>query len=321
MSARWWTTLWFGLMSSFVSAQEPNIVVNAGEEPETKSWTQPASINYTDSADSKDSWAVDVASKYETAIGQSSNSWFARGVVQRNTQLKKEVANYAAEMGVKLDFNTASGSGIDTHAWYLPTKLSIAWTDKTLFPDPKADCSPVPFPAECTEQEEQSLRASASMLFFRSSFEDSIAWSDASHTRVVGPDSGWTHSFLPTLTLFYDDVIDAKVNPAGVEPSGHVLGSKLVVSLATSPAFSDYRLILSANVQGVLALERSDRRKPAFARDSTLIKLSADYELVQRSYLSGRGWIPAIGISFTYGDDPLTGKLDQDFVMLAACRT
>jgi hypothetical protein len=319
MSGRWWGALCLGFVGPVVAADgsEATIVLNAAEEPETQSWTEPASVNFTDSADAKDSWAVDVAGKYEAALGQSGNNWFVRGVVQKNTQLKKEVENYAAEIGAKFDLNSESGFGIRTTTWYLPTKVSLAWTDKTLFPDPKADCAAVPLPVECTKQEEQSLRASFSTLLFRSSFEDVVAWADSTHTSVAGPKSGWTHSLLPTVTVFYDDLIDAKLDAAGVEPDGHVLGAKVVLSAATSPAFSDYRLILSATLQGVFAFERSDRRKANFASDSTLIKLSADYELGQRSYyLPGPGWVPAIGISYTSGDDPLSGKLDQDFVMV-----
>lgn len=280
--------------------------INAGEEPDEKAWTKPASVNYVNNADSNDSWNVDLAAKIE---GQK-HAWvraspFMRVVVQRNTETKKPVENYVAEVGGKFDLPQLGNT-------FLLGQTSIAFSNKTNFPDSKADCSITPLPTACIQQRERTIRPTFTVQPFRSSWENTFAYSDSQHTQLVGPT--WTHSVLPVISLFYDDVLDAKLNGVGVEPDGGVFGSKAVLGVAFSPRVTNYRLVISGGVQLITAFNRSDRRKTDFAASSTLSTVSVTYEFGPRSFEGGVGWVPSIGVTYTKGDDPLAGKKDIDNV-------
>jgi hypothetical protein len=282
------------------------LTINAGEEPDEKAWTKPASVNYVNNANSNDSWSVDLAAKVE---GQPAASLpvtaFLRAVVQRNTETKKPVENYVAEVGGKFDLPQWGNT-------FLLGQASIAFSDKTNFPDSKADCSITPLPTACIRQRERSIRPAFTVQPFRSSWENTFAYSDSQHTQLVGPT--WTHSILPVISLFYDDVLDAKLNGAGVESDGGVFGSKAILGVAFSPKVTNYRLIISGGVQLITAFNRSNRRKADFAASSTLSSASATYEFGPRSFEGGTGWVPSIGVTYTKGDDPLAGKKDIDNV-------
>lgn len=294
----------------------PKIVLNAGEEPQTMTWTQPASLSYTGNSGAPDSWAIDAAGKYQwLPFKMSSHLMFGRVVVQKNTQVKKEIENYVAEYGLLLDLSAGGGETAEG-IWSLPTKVSLAWADKTIFPDAKAVCTASPLPADCVEQEERSLRASASTQFFYPSWERTYATKDGTHTELVH--RAWTYSFLPVLGVFYDELLDAKTAPNGVKPDGHVAGAKAVISLAGSPKFTNYRMVLSTTFQEVYAFDRSSGREATFQRESWLVAASLDYELGKRSFFDeDHGWVPTVGVTYKRGDDPLSATLDQDSVMVA----
>lgn len=280
-----------------------DITLNAGEEPEQKAWTQPAAISYINNADSKDAWNIDAALK---VTGQAWKTLpvqtFVRGVIQRNTETKKPVENYAAEVGGKFDLYPGEKTWVFGQA-------SIALTDKTNFPDGKADCSVTPLPTACLRQRERTLRPTFTIQPHREPWDRTFATVDSTHDTLVGP--SWTRSIVPTLTVFYDDVLDAKLNGVGVEPDGGVLGSKVLLTMAFSPKFTDYHLVLAGSAQWISAFDRSDKRKADFATSSSLFTASATYEFGPRSFeMDSTGWVPSLGVTYTSGDDPLAGKGD-----------
>ncbi len=283
-----------------------DITLIAGEEPEQKAWTQPAAITYIDNADSKDVWNVDAALRIS---GQPFTSLpfsqFVRVVVQRSTETKKPVENYAGEIGGKFDLYPGEKTWIYGQG-------SIAYADKTNFPDADADCSAIPLPADCLRQRERSIRPTFTVQPFRSNWEKTYAAAGQTNNALIG--DGWTYSFLPTISLFYDEVLEAKLNAAGVEPSGGVLGSKVAFDMAVSPRFTDYRLVFASNVQYISAFDRSTKRKDGFAANSTLVTASITYQFGPRAFVETKGWVPSFGLTYKKGDDPLAGKKDLDNV-------
>lgn len=296
-----------------------SVTLHAGDEPETRAWTQPATIAYTSRKDDKDSWSLDAALKIQFQPSSTSpNTFFIRGAVQKNTQQKKEAENFNGKVGYSFDFDTAGhDENSDTpnlSAWYFFGDASLGINHKTIFADPKAVCTAIPLPAECGKQRETSLRGTLSLMPFHSSWEETIHF-DPESAKWTGP--AFTHSFLPVFALFHDEVIDAKVNASGVKPDGGATGGKVEVKAAASPRFTDYRLILSLTGQHVQAFSRSERRRDTFEKSSTLITVAADYEFGIRSFEEDRsGFIPAFGVSYSKGDDPLSGKIDQDNVVV-----
>jgi hypothetical protein len=300
-----------GLSASSAFAQE--LRINAGEEPEQKPWSQPASISYTSNEDAKDSLAIDIAARLDfQPASTSTGTIFVRGVTQLNTQQKKEVQNFEGQVGYAFDFDTADhGPGtdhIDIDAWYFFGDAKLGIQDKTIFADPKANCTIVPLPAECGKQHETSLRGTVQLQPFLRWWEQTIY-----QNPDTGKWNGLSYSFSPVFGLFYDHILSAKVNASGIEPGGSAAGVKVEMNGAVAPRLFDYRLVFRGKVQWTEAFQRDERRREAFGKSSLLYKVSADYELGRRSFdTEGSKWVPAVGFSYTKGDDPLSGKSDQD---------
>jgi len=303
--------------------------ISADEEPKQKVWTQPASVAFTSNADADDSWAVDVALRGDYALpapGQTAQpgqrarrgttTVFGRLVAHRNTETKNQLETYAGELGMHFEPSTyREGAGqAPGDIWFLFTDASVAYVDKTVFADPKANCAATPPPAACGDQYERSVRAQVTVSPYHDMFETTAGFADSTHTSVIGP--AWTHSFSPVLTLFHDEVIDAKVNASGVTPDGGVSGLKVVLGAATSPRFADYRIVLRGSVQHVKTFQRNAARRATFEARTDLFKLSADYEFGPRSFLGETGWAPSLGVTYTRGDDPLSGKRDVDTTVI-----
>lgn len=302
---------WLILGAPAVMAQTA-VTLQAGEEPEQKAWTQPAQISFTSSKGAKDSWALDAALRAEFQPRSSSDDMiFVRTVAQVNTAEKSKVQNFQGEIGYSFNWGTDTSMDLpDTKAFFLYSDIKLGAKDKTIFADPKAVCTAIPRPAACGKQHETSLTGAFVLQPFLSNWENTF---HVENGKVEGP--AFTHSFSPVVTFFYDEILSAKVNASGIRPDGSVMGSKVDISTAFSPRFTDYRLVLKATGSWTYAAHRSSLRTENFKKSATVFKLSADYELGKRAFEKvdeGGAFIPAIGVTYTKGDDPMSGKLDQD---------
>ncbi len=288
--------------------------LSAGEEPKEKAWAQPASVSYTSSRGEKDSWAVDLVGKIEgQPFNSLPNTFFVSGKVLKNTQQSKELQNYGLDVGYSFDFDTAgdqsTSNTINTGAWYFFNDLSVGYSDKRVFADPKAVCTSDPLPPACLDQDETSLRAVIKFMPFHSKWENTFFVHPTTNEPEGAP---VVYSFSPVISLFRDDIISSKVNSSGVRPDGTVSGVKLELGAAVSPRFTDYRATLRVSYQAITAFDRDPSRRALFERDSEFYKFSIDYDLGLRSFDERGGWVPSFGITYTKGDDPLLGRFDQD---------
>lgn len=293
------------------------VTLQAGEEPEQKAWTQPAQISFTSAKGAKDSWALDAALRAEFQPNPSSDdAIIVRTLAQISTAEKSKVQNFQGEVGYSFNWGTdTSMDAPDPDAFYLYGDIKVGAKDKTIFADPKAVCAAIPRPAACGKQHETSLTGAFVLQPFLPDWENTFYVEDG---KVEGP--AFTHSFSPVVTFFYDEILSAKVNASGIRPDGSVMGSKVDINTAFSPRFTDYRLVLKASGSWTYAAQRSVLRKENFKRSSTVFKLSADYELGKRAFEKvdeGGAFIPALGVTYTKGDDPISGKLDQDSFVVA----
>lgn len=293
---------------------KPVFSMSAGEEPEQKAWTQPASFAYTKTDGKSDSWAIDLAAKIEGQVANFPNTFFIRGKVQKNTLEEKETESYGAELGYTFDFDTAGHSNTsdkpNLDAWYFFGDVTMGYIDKSIFPDPKAICTITPLPVECLDQNERSLRTTVKLMPFRSDWETTF-YVNPQNQKASGP--AWTYSVAPIVSIFNDQIIDAKINAAGAKADGGVSGARLEINAALSPRFTNYRLVLRGSYQTVIAFSRDSNRRQGFLASSEFYKLSVDYDLGLRSFEEGvSGWVPTLGVSYVHGDDPLSGRLDQN---------
>ncbi|MBI1196931.1 MAG: hypothetical protein GC203_03635 [Phenylobacterium sp.] len=294
----------------------PKFTLNGDEAPKSKPWTEPAAFTYTKDAGDKASVSIDVAGRVDWRLGsvaETTNTGFIRAVAHRNTDKGSQVESYAGEFGMHFEPNTVpKGSTAPAdfaRAWYFFNDLSLGYSYKTNFDDEKEGCDGIPRPASCTRSHEGSARLKWTVQPFQAALETVPAFMDG---KPTDDSPALAYSFGPTLTLFSDQVVHAKVDAGGAKPKGNVTGASAGLALAVSPRLFAYRLILRGSVQQTEALERGDRRRAAFPRSSTLGSISIDYELGARSFEEGPAWVPSFGVSYTKGDDPLSGKLDQE---------
>jgi hypothetical protein len=298
------------------SNNAPKFALNGDEAPKSQPWTEPASFTYTKDAGEKSSISIDVAGRVDWRVGdvtESTRTAFVRAIAHRNTDEGSQVESYAGEFGMHFEPNTVRKGSTDPNdykdAWYFFNDLSLGYSYKTNYDDEKDGCDATPKPASCVRSHEGSGRLKWTVQPFQSAFELVPAFVDGQPTDGSPP---FAYSFGPTVTVFTDQVLHAKNDAAGIKPKGNVTGAAGKIAMALSPKLFAYRLVLRGSLQQTEGFARGDRREPTFPRSSTLGTVAIDVELGARSWEEGPAWVPSFGVSYTKGDDPLSGKLDQE---------
>lgn len=306
----------FGFASATQAQTAPPSIdwtVNAEDAPKSTPWTEPASIGFKSVEGGDESWNVSVAVRGQLGRG------FASAAVIRKTGSSDEQEHYAFKVGASLDywFRRPAGQELDETTVYFDP--SIGLTQTTTFAEEDATtCATVPAPPTCRDQRETSVRAELKLQVFRPRWSSAPQWDE-------GPPSAWTtggddffFDWSPTFTLFHDEVIDAKADAAGLQHDGGVSGLQSSVAGALTPRFWDYRIVLRGSARQLTTLDRSGARRDVFPANAFVWSASVNYEWGVRSFEAGRkGWSPSVGLTYTSGDDPLTGRKDvSDWALL-----
>jgi hypothetical protein len=291
---------------------QPKFTLNADEAPDSKPWSEPATLSYTKDAGEKAAFVLDAAARWDWRVGNpktSTNTGFGRLVAHRNTTTGEQVESYSAEVGLHIEPKTkATTSNHPSEGFSTYHDLSLGYVYTTNFDDEADGCDETPKPATCVRSHGESIRLKWTLQPYHPSWDSRVSYVG---DKPSSDSPNLAHSFGFLLTPFADAVVDAKAVD-GVKPDGTVAGVAAHASLALSPKFRDYRLVFSASVQQTEAFIRSNSREQAFPSDSTLLKLSLDYDLGPRAFLKEKGWAPSIGVAYVKGDNPLAGKLDQE---------
>lgn len=277
--------------------------LQAEDAPETKPWTDPATLSFKSVEDGRDSWDVALAVRAEWPVRQ--HRMFVSGAAIRRTATGEEQEFYAAKVGAKLDYNNV---GRETHAAEevsVYVDPSIGYARTTTFKDPDADCALTPQPVGCFKQHEESLRADVQIQPFMAWMSNAPYLDENTDWKT---DHGFFHEIGFVFTPFYDHVIDAKLDATGVKQKGKAAGLQSLAAIAVTPSWLDYRLVYRASAKHMVAAERSGARRGAFPANAFLFETSLVYEFGMRSFEGGKGWTPSFGISHASGDDPLTGR-------------
>jgi len=305
------------LVSSVAAAEDAGarFTLNGDETPTDQPWSEPATFSYTRAKGGKDSLALDLAVRRDWRVGpttESTRTAFVRGVAHRNDAAGSQVESYSAEAGLHFEPSTATGTDPRDYAkaWYFFNDLSLGYNYTTNFDDEKDGCDATPRPAYCVRSHQGSVRLKWAVQPYNLAFDAPPAFVDG---QVAAESPHVSRAFGVVVTAFTDQVLTAKTDAAGVKPKGNVTGAAVGLNLALSPRIFDYRLVFRASMQQTHAFARSNARRFSFPSSSTLGSLSLDYELgPSRSFEKGPGWVPAIGVSYKRGDDPLSGRLDQE---------
>lgn len=322
-----WPTIVAAIAGSLLAAQAwaasgPTFSLNADEAPSPKPWTEPASFSLSKDAGKKSAFVADVAGRLDwletsDALQPSkqgvANTRFARLVAHRNNTVGEQVENYEIEAGLHREWRTGPAVSKDPHvydeAFFLYQDVSLGLASKTTFDDEEKGCDVAPKPARCIRFRDKSARLKWRFQPYKSAYMERVPAWVAGKATDDSPLIGW--SWTPLVTLFVDDVFDAKVDENGVKGKGVVSGAVVELKGALNPALFDYRFTLSASITQTQAFQREDKRKANFAANSTLSKVSLDLALGHRAFENTTGWAPSFGVSYIKGDDPLSGKLDK----------
>jgi hypothetical protein len=296
--------------------------VTGEEAPQVQPWTQPASLSYVDSSeDGEDRTQLSLALKVAGQFDGSANTWFLRGVAQVSDRAQKEQEAYSVQLGVHLEphlISTRDGLP-DPDQLSVFTDVSVGYNSKAVFGAPdSAACVANPGLPACGTQHERSVRLSVDLQPHLAAWEQAYGLITVDGQTRTSDD--WAWSFAPRLVVFYDEVTDAVVDATGRRAEGGVAGVKWSAAIAVSPPIFDHRLLFRASWQHIAGLDVASARELTFDDDTSLVTASLDWELGVRAFDNGgkpRGWAPSIGVSWSDGDDALTGRVDKDDVTVA----
>lgn len=309
--------------------------VTGAEAPTPQLWTQPSAFSQVESSDEgQDRRTIDLAARLSRGVGAYSgdwtlDSWFVRAVANVSDQAKKQQENYAAQIGVKLDWNPttaryrgriqdlseaerdAARYAIGT-AWSAFVDAHIGLNSKATFANLSAEpCLGSPNLPQCGTQDQTSVTVALDIQPYHCSFEAACPRGPGREVLQSEEDTQWSVAFSPRARFFYDEVTEAVLNSEGRREEGGVAGARVTLDLAVSPPVLDNRLVFRVGVQHVRAFSRSDLRAERFPGESELLVASMDVELGHRSTEPGPGWVPSVGIAYSDGEDPLTGRSDR----------
>jgi len=294
--------------------------LRADNNTKKKENADPASFAYTanNDKDTNDSYAIMAALKI--AIEDKNKAYGLKSQWHKNNQQSKEQDNFnfGASFGitfsdVKSDFERWLAAGKpdnwngNTYTHYLD--FDVVYNRKGIFGDNKADaCVADPTLKACNRQNLETIRYSGSL---------SPWWSNWEHVPTGENEPFW--SFSPTVSLFIDDALNGEVEKLdGTEVNGSVSGLMGNASFFFSPSMFNYRWGLTVSGQITEAVDRSEGRKEDFSGSSPLLSISLDYALGE-TYVGQKDkntFLPAIGVTYTNGADPLNGREDQDTLVL-----
>lgn len=297
-----------------------DITLQAESTPQEQPWTQPARFAYTINNGEKDSFAVDIAGKATIALKTGIPLFLLTDVSwHKNNQQKEPQDNLQASGGFHFEIQSPPPDGPfnKNRLFSLWVDAKLGYNRKAVFADlSKAPCDSTPASPACQTQHVGSIRGTIDVSPFWGFFESDQAFTlqgaEGATTGVYdGP--GLAHSFGLIGTFFYDNATEATLNPeTGKQITGTVTGFKAKAGIALSPKFTNYRVVFRTDVQAIQTTSRALLRRDDFNDFTHLVTVSLDWDLSDRSMLKDElGIKPSIGITYTDGADPLTGRKDQ----------
>lgn len=308
--------------------------LQAAKSPTSKAWTQPASFSYTfdNTEGADDSFAVDVAARIEKKFGETDFGGFFETEWHRNNTSSDQQNQLALGFGLSHEYRNRTLDEDSLHYqrfFSVYTDATIQFSRKATFADLKSVlCENDSTDPQCQTQFDESIRflldfspyltqaegPNGQQPSFFNKWETTFS-QRGSASQPNGP--SWVHSFSPVASLFHDDIINDVIDPkTGLEVDGSVTGLKVVLGAAISPRWSNYRLVFRGSAQGIWTLDRSMARQDTFDNNTSLLTLSADYELTSRSFDGEKNFVPSIGITYTKGSDPLAGIAKADKIVV-----
>lgn len=282
-------------------------------EPDSVAWEDPARISLTIDPNGPDKFSAQVNLEFERRIERRrgrSTGFGGNLVWNRETGGNDRQNNFELGGFYSIDYDTSQlddpgdGSLPEQQDDFVDfaTRFSLNYARTAEYPDlASPTCVATPAAPQCQTQFAESVRGSAAVNLFIPGLEDN------------GP--GFAFSIEPKFGLDYDHLINSALDANGVEVTGGYLSGRAGVAVSIVPRFDDRDFELTGSVQLRQRIFASDSRRPLIESSAFLFQASATYYLVTPT--EDDGWRAGVGITYTRGDDPLTGRSNVNRIVLA----
>ncbi len=185
-------------------------------------------------------------------------------------------------------------------------ELSTGYARTSSYPDiDKAPCITTPALPQCAAQTKESIRSSFAATLFNGNLENRLGNSLA---FSIAPKLGLDHDLLLNNPL---DLI------TGLGVKGGYLSATGGIAIVFTPSFINPGWEIKAASQFRYKLDASSTRSPTLESFAEKFEVSGTYYFVRPAKPNKKDWRAGLGLTFSAGGDPLTGKPDEKKLVVA----
>lgn len=276
-------------------------------EPESKAWEDPASISLTIDRNGPDTFSAQMNLEVARLIRSNSgrDRRFGANLVW-NRESGGDDRQNNLELGGFYSLGYNSRPRLDQQGENFPEdqdgfvdflpRLSASYARTALYADTSTPaCTAMPSGPDCRTQYKESMRASGAAALFSPHLERD-------------PPGLPPFSLAPKVGLDYDHLLNSPVDgDTGTRLRGGYLSGTGGLALSIFDSFDEPRWELSGSLQLRQRLYASESRRAGIERSAILFEGSLTHYIV-----SDADWSAGVGVTYTRGDDPLTGVSNVD---------
>lgn len=185
-------------------------------------------------------------------------------------------------------------------------ELSTGYARTDSYPDlEKAPCVTAPALPQCATQTKESIRSSFAATVFNGNLESRFS-------------SALAFSIAPKFGLDHDFLINNPLDlTTGLGVKGGYLSATGGIAIVLTPSFINPGWEIKASSQFRYKLDASSSRSPTLESFAEKFEVSGTYYFVRPAKPNKKDWRAGLGLAFSTGGDPLTGKPDEKKVVVA----
>jgi hypothetical protein len=309
------------------------------EEPESKPWEDPARLSFIIDPNGPDEFQAQVNMELGFDLnfkGEFSPSYRDRTIAvyvryqrdnggddrQNNLELglKYSVGHSAAALWMPYNFDLDNLSALDrtrlamvadargrgTFPLNLSYDASVGYKRTAVYADAdKSPCDASPNIPQCQTQYNESIRASVVSAVY-------VNWLEG------GDENGLKYSIAPKIGVDYDHLFNSPLDPTtGISKRGGYFSALGGLAAVFAPSFVNPSWEVKGSAQLRQKISASNSRSPSIESSAEKFKASATYYFIRPATTVKGGWRAGFGVEYTKGGDPLTGKPDDEKIVLA----
>ncbi|HEY5723347.1 MAG TPA: hypothetical protein VIT45_13595 [Allosphingosinicella sp.] len=315
------------VLPTVASAQEGwDLSLTEAPEPDSKAWEDPARISLTIDPDGPDQFSAQVnleaARNFALTRGRDGK---VSGYVRWNRETGSDPQNnFEAGLGLEAGYDIGRLLNLEPadlrlpreqlarladareRQWDVAVRSSAGYARKATYPDLSTPvCVATPALPQCTTQFSESLRTGLAMTLFNAGLEN------------LDQRTGLVFSVQPKFGVDHDLLLNSPVNvDTGIAEHGGYLSALGGLAVNLSDSFINRGWEIQASAQLRQRLLASDSRRPSIERSAERFEISGTYYFI-RPKIGESDFRAGIGVTYTHGEDPLTGAPKGDKIVVA----